>query len=87
MTGITVGIGIFLTYYVMLSAGRALGYNGILSPFFAVWTPNLLCIALGVYLWAKLHRETPFRIASLFRRLARLRFFSSGGHEQGAIEH
>ena len=25
MTGITIGVGIFLTYYVLLSAGRTLG--------------------------------------------------------------
>lgn len=87
MTGITAGIGIFLAYYVMLSAGRTFGYNGLVSPFLAVWTPNLLCIALALYLWAKLHRETPFRVVSLVRRLARLRLSASAGHKQGAIEH
>ncbi len=85
MTGITLGIGIFLTYYIMLSAGRTFGYNGMISPFFAVWTPNLLCIILGVYLWTKLHRETPFRLASLGRLLARLRLFASRGNKQRAI--
>lgn len=87
MTGITAGVGIFLAYYVMLSAGRTFGYNGLISPFFAVWTPNLLCFALALYLWAKLHRETPFLVASLWRRLARLRLSASGARKQGAIEH
>ncbi len=72
MTGITVGIVIFLVYYVLLSAGHGLGENNILPPFFAVWTPNLLSLALAVYLWAKMHRETPFRILLLGRRLTRL---------------
>ncbi|MDR3555131.1 MAG: LptF/LptG family permease [Syntrophobacteraceae bacterium] len=83
MTGVTVGIGVFLAYYVMLSAGRTFGYNDLLSPFLAVWTPNLLCIALAVYLWAKLHRETPFFLASLGRLFGR---FASRGHKQRAIE-
>lgn len=86
MTGITIGIGIFLAYYVLLSAGRTFGYNGIVSPFLAVWTPNLLCVALAVYLWTKLHRETPFRLASLFHRFGRMQAAASGGRQQGAIQ-
>lgn len=60
MTGITIGIGIFLAYYVILSAGKGLGENNIISPFFAIWTPNLLCLLLALYLWRKLQKETPF---------------------------
>jgi lipopolysaccharide export system permease protein len=74
MTGITIGIGIFLTYYVVLSAGKGLGENSIISPFFAVWTPNLLCLALALYLWRKMQTETPFlhvRLGSLFRQIRR----------------
>ena len=82
MTGVTIGIGIFLAYYVLLSAGRTMGYNDILSPFFAVWTPNLLCIGLALYLWAKLHRETPFLPAFL----GRLRWFHSRADKQGAVK-
>jgi lipopolysaccharide export system permease protein len=73
MTGVTIGVGIFLLYYIMLSAGKAFGENQLVSPFFAVWTPNLLSCALAVYLWMKMHNETPFRAAILFRPLARLR--------------
>ena len=75
MTGITLGIIIFLVYYVMLSAGHGLGENNILPPFLAIWTPNLLSLALAIYLWAKMHRETPFKIINLgwqFTRLARI---------------
>jgi lipopolysaccharide export system permease protein len=78
MTGVTVGVGIFLLYYVMLSAGRGFGENGMLSPFFAVWTPNLLSFILVVYLWTKLHRETPFAVSVLGRPLARIWHAISG---------
>ncbi|MDR3567653.1 MAG: LptF/LptG family permease [Syntrophobacteraceae bacterium] len=86
MTGITIGIVIFLAYYVLLSAGRTFGFNDLMSPFWAVWTPNLLCIALAVYLWTKLHRETPFCPASLGRLIARLRPSVSRGNKQGAVQ-
>ncbi|MGC9195282.1 MAG: LptF/LptG family permease [Syntrophobacteraceae bacterium] len=82
MTGITLGIGIFLAYYVLLSAGRTLGYNELVSPFFAVWTPNLLCIGLALYLWVKLQKETPFYLASLGRLLARF----AHGQKQGSTQ-
>jgi lipopolysaccharide export system permease protein len=86
MTGVTIGLGIFLAYYVMLSAGRTLGFNDVMSPFLAVWTPNLLCIVLAVYLWAKLHRETPFVPASLGRLVTRLRPAGSRDKKREAIE-
>jgi lipopolysaccharide export system permease protein len=73
MTGVTLGVGIFLVYYIMLSAGRGLGENEVLSPFFAVWTPNLLCFTLALYLWTKMHKETPFYISLLGLPLDRLR--------------
>ena len=60
----------------MLSAGNGLRFeNNILSPFLAIWTPNLLSLALAIYLWTKMHRETPFKIINLgwpFTRLARI---------------
>jgi lipopolysaccharide export system permease protein len=76
MTGVTVGVGIFLAYYVVLSAGKGLGENDIISPFFAVWTPNILSFLLVVYLWAKLHRETSFSLMGLGRLVGRLRILS-----------
>jgi lipopolysaccharide export system permease protein len=87
MTGITIGVGIFLAYYILLSAGRTLGYSNLVSPFFAVWTPNLLSFVLAVYLWTKMHRETPFYIAFLVRPLARLRWAGSRDRKHEAVAH
>ena len=87
MTGITIGVGIFLAYYVLLSAGRTLGESNVISPFFAVWTPNLLSLVLAVYLWAKMHRETPFYLALLGRPLALLWRAGSSALKHGAVAH
>lgn len=87
MTGITMGVGIFLIYYVLLSAGRTLGDTNLVSPFFAVWTPNLLSLAFALYLWTKMHRETPFRIGLLLRPLAGLRWTGLRISKHGAVEH
>jgi lipopolysaccharide export system permease protein len=84
MTGITIGVGIFLTYYILLSAGRTFGESKLVSPFFAVWTPNLLSFALVIYLWTKMHRETPFYLALLGRPLALLRRAGSSALKHGA---
>lgn len=59
MTGITLGLIIYLTYYVVLSAGKGLGEGGLIPPSMAIWTPNAACCLLALYLWVKMHRETP----------------------------
>ncbi len=84
MTGITIGVGIFLTYYIILSAGKGLGENGVISPFFAVWTPNLLSLFLTLYLWRKLHTETPFRGVRIALIAGRVRRIFSRGRGVGA---
>ena len=86
MTGITIGVAIFLGYYVLLSAGRTFGESQLVSPFFAVWTPNLLSLVLAVYLWTKMHKETQFYVAFLLRPLARIRWTGARAREHhGAI--
>jgi len=69
MAGITFGMCIFLIYYVILSAGKGLGENRIISPFFAVWTANIFCFVVGCYLWNKMQHETPFPLAKVWHRL------------------
>lgn len=67
MAGITLGLGIFLTYYIVLSAGKGLGENGIISPFFAIWLPNLLTAMVAALLWVKMQREVPLSLGSFSR--------------------
>lgn len=67
MAGITLGLGVFLTYYIVLSAGKGLGENGFISPFLAVWLPNLLTTAVAALLWVKVQYEIPLGIGNFCR--------------------
>ncbi len=64
MAGMTMGLGVFLAYYVVLSAGKGLGENGLISPFLAVWLPNLLTALAAAGLWVKVQREVPLSIGN-----------------------
>ncbi len=52
--GLVIGlsVAVFSVYYVGLIGGEELGNRLIISPFFAMWTPNLLFAAVGLIgLW------------------------------------
>lgn len=53
-SGGSVGMGfsiiIIFIYYIIMSAGRALGEAKFVSPFFAAWLPNLIMGVLGIFL-------------------------------------
>lgn len=55
--GFSVSIGILLVYYIILSAGKTLGERGAVHPAVAVWAPNLIFLALGIYLFRKTAAE------------------------------
>ena len=48
-----------LTYYALLSLGRALGDKGLLHPVPALWLPNLVVGGIAVHLFTKAARESP----------------------------
>lgn len=68
MAGVSLGLGAFLTYYVILSAGNGFGKNGVMPPLLAAWLPNILTLIAACYLWVKVQNETPFRLAFLWER-------------------
>ncbi len=70
MTGITLGLGVFLAYYVVLSAGKGLGENEIIPAGLAVWTPNILTTLLALYLWRLMQVESVSKTFILFSRTA-----------------
>jgi lipopolysaccharide export system permease protein len=71
-----------LLYYALLSAGKALGAEGWISPVLSHWLPNMVVGISAVYLFSKVLRESPpflqTRLEAIFgpwtRRLARLKW-------------
>ncbi len=60
--GFILGILVVLGYYVLLTSAETLAYNGTLPPLLSSWTPNLILIALGIYLLVKIANESPIAI-------------------------
>jgi len=57
MRGFTIGLSLVMVYYVFLLYGKALGETGIVPPVIGVWTPNVLFMAAGVYVYVLRARE------------------------------
>jgi len=66
----------FLIYWAFLIGGEQLGDRGFVGPVVAMWAPNVLVGAIGVYLVARTVKETTFipweewskRLSSLFKK-------------------
>ena len=58
--GLTIGVslGVFGLYYVGLIAGEALADRSILTPFWAMWSANILFTLVAAILLARMGRET-----------------------------
>lgn len=69
-SGFSLCIALMLIYYIVLSSGKALSQNGILSPAVSMWLPNLLFLMAGIYLFRTAATEQPL---FLFELLARQR--------------
>lgn len=64
--GFILGILVVLAYYVLLTSAETLAYNRTLPPLLASWTPNLILIALGIYLLVKTANESPITMLNWF---------------------
>jgi len=71
--GIGAGTGMlfFLIYYLFLVGGEQLGDRGLVTPFWAMWAPNVLFGGVGLFLTLSVSHE--WRIAPVARILALLR--------------
>jgi len=58
--GLVIGVSlvIFGIYYVGLIAGEALADRNVLTPFWAMWAANILLTIVGLFLMARMGRET-----------------------------
>lgn len=55
--GFSLSIAALLLFYIFQSFGRTLGEKELLSPFMAVWLPNMIFLAAGLYLFVKSAQE------------------------------
>jgi LPS export ABC transporter permease LptG/LPS export ABC transporter permease LptF len=56
-SGFSLSIAIILFYYVMMNNGEALATTGKIGPALGMWTPNILLVALGIYLMIRANRD------------------------------
>jgi len=59
--GLGLGLVFFMLYYLLLSAGSVFGESGRLPAIAAVWMPNLVMAAVGVFLFVRMAQERPLR--------------------------
>ena len=55
--GFALSIGVLIVYYVILTAFKAMGERGMVTPSVAMWSPNLLFVAFGIYLFRQTAEE------------------------------
>lgn len=55
---ISVSLSVFALYYVGLIAGQSLAENGTLSPFLSMWMANIVFTIVGLFLLARMGRES-----------------------------
>ncbi|HUP46729.1 MAG TPA: LptF/LptG family permease, partial [Thermoanaerobaculia bacterium] len=56
-SGFSLSIGIILFYYIMINNGEHLAANGRVPPAVGMWLPNLVLLALGIYLLRRANRD------------------------------
>jgi lipopolysaccharide export system permease protein len=71
LSGVVLGILLFLLYYVFVSAAKALGEGGTYPPVVGLWLPNVVFSGLAIVLWIKTTRESPFKPIVLVQRFMR----------------
>lgn len=64
--GLGLGLGFFLIYYLMLSAGSVFGEAGVYPPAIGMWVPNVVMGGLGIFLLVRTANDRPVKINSVF---------------------
>lgn len=64
--GIILGLGLFLLYYLLLSAGLVFGEAGVYPPLIGMWVPNIVIGGIGMFLFYRVANDRPFA-PGLFR--------------------
>jgi len=64
--GFIISLVLIIAYWVSLILGEAVGERNIISPGLSIWAPNLVYLALGLYLMIKVNAGEEVRLLSLF---------------------
>ncbi|MDM8551861.1 LPS export ABC transporter permease LptF [Desulfobacterales bacterium HSG2] len=59
------GLGFFLFYYLLLSAGLVFGEAGVYPPLIGMWVPNIVTGAAGLYLLIRTVNDRPVQFEFL----------------------
>jgi lipopolysaccharide export system permease protein len=68
--GVAIALGIFLVYYILLSAAKSFGESAAVPPALGIWMPNILLGALSLVMFARACRETPMKSILVLSHLA-----------------
>ncbi len=57
--GLVMGVSflVFAIYYIGLIGGESLSNNNVITPFWAMWSANLIFLVVGIYLMSRMGRE------------------------------
>jgi lipopolysaccharide export system permease protein len=69
-SGFTLSIAIILLYYILITAGEKLAMDGRVTPFLGMWGPNMILLAVGLYLFMKSLKEKALfsGLSGIFRK-------------------
>ena len=84
-SGFSLSIAIILFYYVMINNGEHFAEVGKIPPWLGMWAPNLILLALGIYLLGRANRDLGGRRSDvgIVRRV--LKLFVSRRRQQAGI--
>lgn len=79
--GYSIGLGIILFYYGLITSGEQMAMDGTISPLLAMWGPDILlgAAALWLFVQARRERQGSSALPSFLRRLVSKRGPSSAG--------
>lgn len=66
-SGFALSIGVVLVYYLIFNSGEEAARDGTVPVALAVWTPNVLLLAAGVFLLARRNRDKSLLIQNFDR--------------------
>ncbi|MEW5913832.1 MAG: LPS export ABC transporter permease LptF [Thermodesulfobacteriota bacterium] len=70
--GVALALGVFMLYYLLLSAAWSFGLSGYYPPLLGMWMPNLVFAGLGVIMFRRELRESPTPLLDTLEALPQL---------------